>query len=635
MFILFLISAFIGGYGFATKIKKEGSFIEYTAMGIGIGYIISGWITYLISYICKVMFSLEYPKIYGNTISILLMTAIGLFTLWKKKLNFNFSKQEKTELIGFFFLFIAIMLSMFYVFYCKDGFLHAGNTVFSDYAPHTAMIRSFAWHDNFPTQYAHYGGQDIKYHFMFQFLVGNLEFLGMRIDWAFNITSTASLWGFLVLLYYFAKEITGKISVGIISVFMFFCRSSFAVFEKLIDAIFSGTLKNFFENSTFIGYTAHEDWGLWNYNVFLNQRHLGLGLLIGIILIRIFAEYLNWLDTTEISVLTKAKTMLASKEGWIPENIKLAAFLGVLLGATSFWNGAVVVATLLILFVFAIFAKHKLDFAIMAAITLALSFLQTTFFMDNNTSTIKGIQFVFGFIADEKTFGGILIYLLKLSGIFFIGVIIFAVVLKGKKRIMTLAFMFPVIFAFTVSMTPDVTVNHKYIMISVMLLNIMWAYVLVKMFSGNIVFKTLSVTLLIALTLTGAYDILTIYNADKNPYIINTESKLTNWLKENVKENELVLVNQDSVSETSLSGVMMYNAWPYYAWSAGYDTDRRENFANMIFQAKNKDELKNMLKEENIDYIVIDKHNDRDDSLIKETFECTFNKNGDCVYKVN
>ena len=35
--------------------------------------------------------------------------------------------------------------------------------MYGDYAPHTAMMRSFSRGNNFPTQYPHYGGQDVKY----------------------------------------------------------------------------------------------------------------------------------------------------------------------------------------------------------------------------------------------------------------------------------------------------------------------------------------------------------------------------------------------------------------------------------------------------------------------------------------
>ena len=67
------------------------------------------------------------------------------------------------------------------------------------------MMRSFSKGNNFPTEYPHFGGQDVKYHFMFQFLVGNLEFLGIRLDFAYNIESVLALLGFLMLLYSIAK----------------------------------------------------------------------------------------------------------------------------------------------------------------------------------------------------------------------------------------------------------------------------------------------------------------------------------------------------------------------------------------------------------------------------------------------
>lgn len=628
VFLLYLMCAFLGGYGISQKFAKNASTLEHTAMGIGIGYLVIGWITYIVSYISKVIMDSTAPKIDGNAFAIAIMALIAVTTFHSEKID------DIKECILFGLLFIFILFSMVYVFRVDDGVLKSGYTVFSDYAPHTAMIRSFSWHDNFPTQYPHYGGEDIKYHFMFQFLCGNLEYLGMRIDWAFNLTSAASIWAFLVLLYHFAKDITGMASVGVISVAMFFFRSSFAAIESFIDAMLSGTMAEFIQNTNFIGYTAHEDWGLWNYNVFLNQRHLGFGLLIAIIVIRYFSNYLNWIDNTEVSIKAKAREMFFTKESWVPKNVMISVFLGVLLGGLAFWNGAVVIAALLIMSGFAIFAKNKLDFAIMAAITMILSITQTLFFMDNHSSTGEGMRFLFGFIADEKTIGGVLTYLIKLSGIFFIGIAVFLVSLRGKLRIMTISFLIPVMFAFTVSMTPDVTVNHKYIMISVIFLNIIWGYIIIKLFNRNAICKAISVFLIILLTCTGVYDMLTIYNANKSTINIDTESSLTEWLKENVKENELILVNQDSMTETSVSGVMMYNGWPYYAWSAGYDTDTRDSITNEIYAEKNPDNLKKLLKKEHIKYVIIDKHNNRDTSVLRETLKCVYNNDGNFVYQV-
>lgn len=101
---------------------------------------------------------------------------------------------------------------MFYVFYIRNGELYSGFSVYGDYAPHTAMMRSFSKGNNFPTEYPHFGGQDVKYHFMFQFLVGNLEFLGIRLDFAYNIESVLALLGFLMLLYSIAKRLTASLA---------------------------------------------------------------------------------------------------------------------------------------------------------------------------------------------------------------------------------------------------------------------------------------------------------------------------------------------------------------------------------------------------------------------------------------
>ena len=106
----------------------------------------------------------------------------------------------RKEILLFVVLTAFVTVMMFYVFHMKDGLLYSGFSVYGDYAPHTAMMRSFSRGNNFPTQYPHYGGQDVKYHFMFQFLVGNLEYLGLRLDPGYNLVSIMSLSGFLMVL---------------------------------------------------------------------------------------------------------------------------------------------------------------------------------------------------------------------------------------------------------------------------------------------------------------------------------------------------------------------------------------------------------------------------------------------------
>jgi hypothetical protein len=42
--------------------------------------------------------------------------------------------------------------------------------------------------------------------------------------------------------------------------------------------------------------------------------------------------------------------------------------------------------------------------------------------------------------------------------------------------------------------------------------------------------------------------------------------------------------------------------WPYFSWSAGYDTDKRGKIMEKIYTSKNKTEICLLLKQNSIDY---------------------------------
>ncbi len=74
------------------------------------------------------------------------------------------------------------------------------------------------------------------------------------------------------------------------------------------------------------------------------------------------------------------------------------------------------------------------------------------------------------------------------------------------------------------------------------------------------------------------------------------DSELTAWLKDNLTEDDLILTGEDSMSETTLAGVMLYGGWPYYAWSAGYDTNTRAANAVEIYTSTNKEIVQGLVK---------------------------------------
>ena len=583
----------------------------YVPAAIGTGLIFMGWITYLTSWGASVWCGVEKPLIIGNAVTVLIAVLI-LTVLWYKKFRqkcfeekmITHRNQFIRECIFFGLMMVFLFWILSYVFHIANGRLYSGFTVFGDYAPHTAMMRSFSLENNYPTQYPHFGGEDVKYHFMFQFLVGNLEFLGIRIDIAYNLLSLMVLEGFMMFLYVLVQRIIKSSAAGIVTIFLFMFRSSFSFWIYCWENLKSGTLwEAFSANTLFIGYTPNENWGLWNFNVYLNQRHLGLGLIVVSFVIWL---YLDWFEKSMEQGdkgIIWVKNRLFTSKAWMFQKPGTAIFAGILLGACSFWNGAAVIGGLLILFGFAACSDGKLDYALTAGITIILSLLQTGLFIDG--SSMK-ISFYWGFIAEDKSLGGVMKYLLIMSGIFFLGIIIPALVVKWKERAVMCSFLLPTIFAFTISMTPDINVNHKYVMISYAFLAMFWAGMLVNMWKRFWGMKAGAVVLAVLLTITGIYDFVVILldNDVRHRVSVNMGSNLTKWLSETLDHDDLLLTPQYSMNEITMSGVMLYSGWPYYAWSAGYDTHFRAERAVEIYTSDDPEYVKWLIEEEEISYIV-------------------------------
>lgn len=611
----------------------------------GTGILVVTWAVYIISWFASVTGGSDRPLLYGNLIVLSAAVLILAFLLYRRKKKAQPMKPEsmvtdrsrfRKELVFFGILLVFITYMMFYVFYIKDGVMYAGLTVCSDYAPHTAMMRSFSLGINFPTQYPHFGGADVKYHFMFQFLAGNLEYLGLRLDLAYNLLSIGSLLGFLMLLYELALRITGRMCCGIWTIILFFFRSGMAFWRFLWEHLQAGDLLTVLqENTAFIGYTENENWGLWNFNVYLNQRHLAFGLLLVTLALYLFMDWLEAGISHEEKGLQWLGKRFTAPETWKCRQPEKALFMGLFLGLGAFWNGAAVIGGLLILMGFAIFSDGKLDYLITALVTVFFSFLQTKIFIRGSA---MGFQLYLGFLAEEKTPWGVVKYLFWMGGIFFLGLLGLVVFLRRKGRVLAVSFLIPTIFAFTILMTVDINVNHKYIMISYAFLGILWAWAVCSLWRGKVIKKILAVVLAVCLTVTGVYDFVVILkgNGYGHRIAINMNSELTAWLAENLDKNDLLLTPEYSINEVTMSGVMLYCGWPYYAWSAGYDTYYRAAQAVTIYTTSDSELLKNLVKQEKITYILYEEDSqfegqDCREDVIAENYELVYENPGGSI----
>lgn len=546
----------------------------------------------------------------------------------------NDKKTAVMEALIVFLVSVLATVLMWTTFYARDGRLNIGVSVFSDFSPHIGMIRSFSYGNNFPTSYSHYAGEDIKYHFMFQFLAGNLEFLGLRIDYAFNLPSMLSFISAFMLLYVLAVKITGRMLTGGLALWFFAFRSGKALFEYISEIPKGVSIwETLAINTDFIGKTTHEDWGLWNLNVYCNQRHFAFGLSVMFFLIIMFLPHLyEMIDALQRKkgFSNKTRHIFFSGQGWKIGNVRYPVFLGILLGSLAFFHGSAVIGCLLVLFVIAILATRRLEFLITAVITVLLSTLQSSCFI--NGTAVKP-EFLFGFIAQNKTLFGVLSYLDRLLGVLIPVIIIAFIFGDTVHRFLITAFAAPLIFAFTVSLTVDVTVNHKYVMMSCILLGIFSALLVTRMLeSRKAAVGIAAAALIIMLSATGIYDFTTVIrkNSRIGPIVLNMDDPLTEFVINNSDSRDIFLTGAYSINQVVYGGAMLYQGHQYYAWSAGYDTYYRDIMVRRMFEAQTPEELDELVKENNISFIIIDSvSRESDDYILNEdniraTYECVY-----------
>lgn len=631
------------------KISLNSMFLKLPAYFVT-GVLINTWLVYLTAYLFRGASS---PLIIANSVVMTAATVFSVFSFWfiffkRKKKVFSLKKNEITisEMVMITLITLLVFFIMFKSLGMVDGKLKVGLSVFSDFSTHLSMMRSFSHMDNIPTHYTMFGGTDVKYHFMFQFLCGNLEFLGLRLDQALNLPSILSMIFSYFLLYVLAIKFCGKRSIGFISLVLYTFRSSASLFEYILTLPEGQVLSTLFDknNFEFIGSTNHEDWGLWNLNVYCNQRHFSFSLTIMLLVLILMLPNLykakerisEQFKDRKFDLYLWYKYRFFSKEGWLIKDCRTCIFLGFILGLSGFFNGAVVIGVLIILFFIAAAADNRLEFVILAGIAGILSFLQTKVFISSSLFTP---ELYFGFLSDKKNIFGVADYLRKMMGILPIVLLIqFTCVKKVHKYIM-FCFCTPIIFAFTVSLTPDIAVNHKYVMIGIMLLDIYASAFLVRLFERkDVVLKCLGAFCTMCLTFTGIFEfiILSRKNIDERSIQYEYEDDIMEWIWNNADSDDIFLTANYYMmydgrgNSVILSGAQMYNGWEYFSWSAGYDVGIRDEYEILIYSAESQGQLYHLCEEAGIDYIVIDRNNrysdmyELNESLIDNSFEKVF-----------
>jgi hypothetical protein len=307
------------------------------------------------------------------------------------------------------------------------------------------------------------------------------------------------------------------------------------------------------------------------------------------------------------------KEAVFSKDSWIWGSLPRALFVGILLGAMAFFHGSSVIALLGILAVIGLFSKHRLEFAIIAAITFVISQCQAAFFAPG--VELAKAQLQFGFIAEDKSFLGIVAYLFELTGFCLIAAVI-GLIMDFKRTFLyfTIAAV-PFAITFSLSLTPDITVNHKFLMMSLAFFNIFTAYSVVGLWSLKLpsmwsrgAAKLAACALVLILTLTGVMDLFTMTNQDGvgRSAQMDISNDYQTWIKENTDPNDIFMGAWPSLDDVFFAGRRQFMGWPYYAWSGGYDTAGRTEIFKEILNTEDPQRFIQLVAQNKISYIVVD-----------------------------
>src|ERR1044071_2807842 len=298
--IYFALAACVGDF-LCRRFYQFQSVAHRCAAAILVGVMISSWFTYLAG---LAFFWTSQPLVWANLLFCLAAIAVLSWPKWKarivkgasskghlKRSNMYFPRPRGSGIADWLIIIAYVALvswMMFASFNSKAGKLQIANPEYSDFGPNTALMQSFAVGHNFPTEYPHFSGDRIRYHFLFYFQAGNLEFLGLDPAWSLNLLSIATLVAMLVIVMTLGEVLFDSRAVGRVGSLLFFFFGSLSYVPFLhkqgslrgaVQAILH--LREFLP--TIFPYRG-EAWGTWSQVTFLNQRHfasaIGIFLLV-------------------------------------------------------------------------------------------------------------------------------------------------------------------------------------------------------------------------------------------------------------------------------------------------------------------------------------------------------------------
>ncbi len=594
------------------RILPGGSSIYRFASAFLVGLLLSTWITYTAARLFA--FSAR-PLMFGNLIFFAIAVAA---ILWKRRKASSANrlraiwtglKENKADAVVTGALLVVALWLMFSSFNMQGGKLQIANHQWSDFGPNVAIMQSFALGRNFPTEYPHFAGDRIRYHFLFYFQAGNLEYLGLNAAWSNNILSVLSLLSMLILLIELGTLLFQSRAVGYLGAALFFFHGSlnYLLFLRRQHS-FSDAVAQTRELKAFLpsGFPYRgEDWGVWSLVNFINQRHFASA--IGILLL----------------VIIFIVVRLREERQW-PRHAGRFVVVGALIGLLPMWNGAVFIAAAAVLgMMFVLFPLRRELFVL--GLAAGIVALPQIVYLKTGAVRAGGYSlFHWGYTVDNPTIINTTRYLAWTFGFKWLLIALALFWAAKLPRRLALAVSSLLAIAFLFQFSEEVLANHKFLNIWLIIANLFVAFGLWRLWrmtvkGSTIAGKAAAVALVVLITLGGAIDLFPIRNA----YWVEIpfeNDRLVRWVKEETDPRAVFLTDRFVTHRIMLAGRRIFHGWPYYTWGAGYLTDERDQLYKRLFEERDPNALLNLLRQNNISYVAFD-HGVRNGGFVKDVNE--------------
>lgn len=490
------------------------------------------------------------------------------------------------HLIAFSILFALSLVFMYSTLYLTQDGINIGSKLWSDFAAHLPLIRSFSLGSNLPPEYPTFPGEPIRYHFLFYFLVGVAEKLGLHFVHGINVLSALGFAWLLFMIYLITRRLASHFSAALLAIFLILFNGSLTFIEFFKKFPLSPqSLSDIFHNPHFVSFgpwSGKPIAAFWNLNIYTNQRHLSLGFAIALSLI-----YLMLLRLPKRSSLP-----------WFFWPLLIMAFL------LPWLHQAAALCALIVMAVIVITHPHsvKRTFIPFTLITLALLPGLAHF------ASLSGPSLLFelGFLAQPKTFSNIVNYWWQNLGFYLPLLPVLFILGKPTERILLLSGTALFTLANLFRFSTDMINNHKLVNFFMILVVIVTAAIITRIWNQSRWQKPLLAILVFFLTFSGIIDLFPIVNDSRMNLPDIPQNPPAAWIAKNTPTSAVFLTTTYLYHPAHLAGRKTYLDYGYFNWSMGYnDSARRQTLEVLFSPLINPDHLCQALIDSGITHVTI------------------------------